>query len=76
MRADVGSLLRRSWSVSVVVNVPFGWITDFVVSCVVARVAGAPVWSKEMFAPVSMRAVVAKSFGLVQPVVVCMELIK
>ena len=38
--------------------------------------AGAPIWSKEIFAPVTISAVVFRSVGLAQPEVVCIELTK
>ena len=72
----MGSLFSRRRRVSVVNKFPFGCETDLVGSCVDAREAGAPCWSREIFAPVSMRAMVVKSVGLAQPEVIGRELTK
>jgi hypothetical protein len=75
-RAWAGSLLSSTIKVSVVNNVPLGCVTDGLAICVSARWAGAPDWSKDMLAPVLIKAVVLKSSGLAQPGVVRTELTK
>jgi hypothetical protein len=71
--AEDGSLFSSRRRVSVVSKFPFGCVTDLFGSCVGDLMAGAPCWSSEMFAPVSMIAVVARLSGFLQPEVMCNE---
>ena len=66
--ASGGSLLNKSTRFSVVVSTgPFGWMMDFGGVCCRSLVAGAFVLRRDIFAPVSMSAVVFKLSGLTQP---------
>ena len=74
--ALTGSLFRSSNRLSVVTRDPFGCVMHLGAVCSFVRSAGAPVWSSDMLAPVSSRAVVFRFCGLVQPGVVCDEFTK
>ena len=61
---------------SVVSRVPFGWVTVLAGDWVAALWAGAPSCRREMFAPVSSKAVVVRLVGLAQPGVDCTDVTK
>ncbi len=64
----MGSLLSNRSKVSVVITLsPLGWMTDFGGSCILLQAEGALVASSEMLAAVSIKAVLVRFGGLVQP---------
>ena len=66
--AFAGSVLSKSIKFSIVVSVgPLGCIMDFGIVCCRRLLAGAFVLRRDIFAPVSMIAVVFKLSGLSQP---------